>query len=99
MSSSAAQARVFSAYRRLFRARKTLFRGDTLALRESRVAIKNEFVKNQQAPASQLDMLLVMADEAEDMMLHGIVQGKLNEGTGHYGASSPLYGVGRQSKQ
>lgn len=87
MSASSA-SRVFSAYRKLFRARKSLFRGDTVALRESRVAIKQEFVKNKQAPASQLDMLLLMADEAQDMMLHGIVQGELNDATGHYGECS-----------
>ena len=81
-----AQSRVFAAYRKLFRARKTLFRGDMVALRESRLAIKDEFVKNKQAPVSQLDLLLLMADEAQDMMMHGIVQGALNATTGHYGA-------------
>ena len=85
MTSAAASSRVFSAYRNLFRARKTLFRGDVVALRESRLAIKEEFVKNKRAPAAQLDMLLLMAEEAQDMMLHGIVQGELNDTTGHYG--------------
>ncbi|GKY96668.1 hypothetical protein MPSEU_000626400 [Mayamaea pseudoterrestris] len=85
MSASAvARSRVFSGYRRLFRARKILFQNDTVALQESRKAIKQEFVKQRQAPVSQLDMLLLMIDEAEDMMKHGIVQGQLNDNTGHY---------------
>jgi hypothetical protein len=85
MASTASASRVFSAYRRLFRARKLLFQKDALALRESRSAIKQEFVKNKQAPVAELDMLLFMAEEAEDMMKHGIVQGQLNQNTGHYG--------------
>jgi hypothetical protein len=86
MSTSAVQSRVFSAYRRLFRARKSLFQGDTVALQESRSAIQQGFRKNQHAPASEIDMLLHMVDEAEDMLRHGIVQGELNASTGHYGA-------------
>jgi hypothetical protein len=84
-AAASARSKVFSGYRRLFRARKSLFQGDSVALQESRLAIKQEFVKNKQAPVSQLDMLLVMVDEAEDMMRHGIVQGALNANTGHYG--------------
>ena len=84
---SSAAARAFSGYRRLFRARNKLFQGDMRALAESRIAIRAEFEKNRVVPdLHHLEGLLVMIDEAEDMMLHGIVQGKLNE-HGNYGTS------------
>ena len=55
------------------------------ALAESRLAIRAEFDKSREvADPHHLEGLLVMIDEAEDMMLHGIVQGKLNE-SGNYG--------------
>lgn len=74
---SSTTARVLSGYRRLFRARKALFDGDHRAMRESRVAIRAEFVKNKSVTDSNhLEGLLVMIDEAEDMLLHGIVRGK-----------------------
>lgn len=85
---SAARSRVLSAYRRLFRARKQLFQGDTQAMQQSRIAIKSEFIKNKDvAPTSgdHFEGLLSMVDEAEDMLLHGIVQGRLNQTSGHYG--------------
>ena len=84
---SAPQSRVFSAYRRLFRARKELFAGDVQALRESRLAIKGEFVKNRTAPTAgdHFEGLLSMVDEAVDMLRHGIVRGDLNQDTGNYG--------------
>ena len=83
MSSNAARA--LSGYRRLFRARNKLFQGDSRALRESRYAIRAEFDKNRNvSDPYQLDGFLRMIDEAEDMMLHGIVQGVLNE-RGNYG--------------
>ena len=84
MSSTAARA--ISGYRRLFRARNQLFQGDLRALKESRNAIRAEFDKNRfVTDPALLEGLLVMIDEAEDMMLHGIVQGKLNQQTGNYG--------------
>ena len=80
-------ARAFSGYRRLFRARNKLFQGDMRALAESRIAIRAEFEKNRVVlDPHHLEGLLVMIDEAEDMMLHGIVQGKLNE-HGNYGTT------------
>jgi len=87
MTLSVAQSRVFSAYRRLFRARSQLFRGDVVALRESRKEIRQQFLMNAHADVSGdlLEGYLQMADEATDMMTHGIVQGKLNQSTGHYG--------------
>jgi complex III assembly factor LYRM7 len=77
MSASTA-ARALAGYRRLFRARSFLFQGDERALRESRIAIRAEFTKNKHAPASQIPELLQMIDDAEDMLLHGIVRGELN---------------------
>lgn len=98
-SPSASSRRVFAAYRRLFRARKILFQGDSTALTQSRTAIRNEFEKNRHlivtTPATTtpnggnevFEAAIAAADEATDMMLHGIIQGKLNEGSGHYGTS------------
>jgi len=77
---SSMPARVFSGYRRLFRARKILFTGDDRAMKESRVALRTEFDKNRQATGTtHLEGLLVMVDEAEDMLLNGIVRGELNK--------------------
>ncbi|KAL7449809.1 hypothetical protein ACHAWC_001831 [Mediolabrus comicus] len=80
MSSSTA-LRALSGYRRLFRARKQLFAGDERALRESRFAIRAEFDKNRHTtgPPEHIEGLLTMIDEAEDMLLHGIVRGELNQ--------------------
>jgi complex III assembly factor LYRM7 len=79
MSSSTA-LRALSGFRRLFRARKQLFAGDTRALTESRFAIRAEFDKNRNVtgPPEHLEGLISMIDDAEDMMLHGIVRGELN---------------------
>ena len=78
--SSTTALRALSGYRRLFRARKQLFAGDTRALTESRFAIRAEFDKNRNVtgPPEHLEGLLSMIDDAEDMMLHGIVRGELN---------------------
>lgn len=79
MASLSSSARVLSGYRRLFRARKSLFWGDHRAMRESRVAIRTEFEKHRNVTdPAHLEGLLVMIDEAEDMLLHGIVRGELN---------------------
>lgn len=80
MSASTTALRALSGYRRLFRARSKLFAGDTRALRESAVAIRAEFDKNRQiaGPHEHIEGLLTMIDEAEDMLLHGIVRGELN---------------------
>ena len=81
-----AAARVFSGYRRLFRARKILFQGDDKAMRESRVEIRKQFEMNCAASdPAHIEGLLTMVDEAEDMLLHGIVRGELNDQTGNYG--------------
>ena len=82
---ASSQSRVFSAYRRLFRARAKLFQGDVAALQESRKAIRLQFVQNKTVPTfgDHFEGLLSMVDEAEDMLLTGFVQGKLNQ-DGHY---------------
>lgn len=76
---SSATLRVLSGYRRLFRARKILFTGDDRAMRESRVAIRAQFDANRNASdPAQIEGFMVMIDEAEDMLLNGIVRGELN---------------------
>eukprot|EP00544_Gedaniella_sp_CCMP2646_P011374 CAMPEP_0202498672 /NCGR_PEP_ID=MMETSP1361-20130828/27041_1 /ASSEMBLY_ACC=CAM_ASM_000849 /TAXON_ID=210615 /ORGANISM="Staurosira complex sp., Strain CCMP2646" /LENGTH=125 /DNA_ID=CAMNT_0049130653 /DNA_START=45 /DNA_END=422 /DNA_ORIENTATION=- len=76
---------VVSGYRRLFRARKSLFQGDGHAMRESRIAIRNEFLKNKNvADGPHLQGLIGMIDEAEDMLRHGFARGDLNADTGRY---------------
>jgi complex III assembly factor LYRM7 len=82
---ASSRSRVFSAYRRLFRARAKLFQGDQEAIQESGRAIRQQFMQNKAAPTSgeHFEGLLSMVDEAEDMLLTGFVQGKLND-DGHY---------------
>ena len=85
----ATAARVFSGYRRLFRARKILFQGDERAMLESRIEIRKNFDMNRAASdPAHIEGLLTMVDEAEDMLLHGIVRGELNDQTGNYGELS-----------
>jgi hypothetical protein len=85
---SSPRFRVLSAYRALFRARSKVFRGDHVALRESRAEIRKHFDHNAGAETAgpNFESLLEMARDAADMLRHGIVQGTLNERTGHYGA-------------
>mmetsp|Transcript_66 Transcript_66/g.120 ORF Transcript_66/g.120 Transcript_66/m.120 type:complete len:128 (-) Transcript_66:197-580(-) len=74
--------RGLSAYRRLFRARQQLFQGDALALVKSREELRNEFIKNKFVTnPEELKEIFLGVDEVEDMMLHGIMQGKVNEQT------------------
>jgi len=69
------------AFRRLTRARKKLFANDAYALINSRMELRNEFLKNRSAGGEELEELLRGVDEVEDMMLHGILQGKINDDT------------------
>jgi len=81
--------RVLSGYRRLFRARKSLFTGDQRAMIESRTAIRAQFNANKYVTdRTQMEGLLTMVDEAEDMLLNGIMRGELNPNKGHYGESN-----------
>ncbi|KAL3762129.1 hypothetical protein ACHAWU_001580 [Discostella pseudostelligera] len=79
MSTSTA-IRALSGYRRLFRARRQLFAGDTHALTQSKLAIRSEFDKHRHVtgPPEHIESLLQMIDDAEDMLLHGIVRGEYN---------------------
>ena len=55
-------------------------------MRESRVEIRKQFEMNRAASdPAHVEGLLTMVDEAEDMLLHGIVRGELNDQTGNYG--------------
>jgi hypothetical protein len=48
-------------------------------MRESRIAIRTQFDANRNATdPAQLEGLILMVDEAEDMLLNGIVRGELN---------------------
>ena len=80
MPPSTTALRALSGYRRLFRARRQLFAGDDRALAESRLAIRAEFDRNRHVvgPPDRIEGLLSMIDDAEDMLLHGIVRGELN---------------------
>jgi complex III assembly factor LYRM7 len=57
---------------------------------ESRLAIRAQFESNRHVDTlsrqgqSHMEGLLTMIDEAEDMLLHGIARGTLNEDKGHY---------------
>jgi len=82
------RATVLSSYRRLYRARAALFRGDEKAMKESRTAVRGQYLQHGKEPISDLQHfqgLLTMVDEAVDMLQHGIVRGDLNPQTGHYG--------------
>lgn len=78
-----------SSYRRLYRARARLFPGDAVAMAKSRTEVRAQYLQHT-APLDDehFSALLGMVDEAEDMMRHSIVQGRLNQKTGHYGTIS-----------
>jgi hypothetical protein len=89
----AQRAAVFSSYRRLYRARIALFRGDEEAMRESRRAVRAQYLQHGTAEltdATHWQSLLAMAEEAADMLRHSIVRGNLNPQTGHYGTCACL---------
>lgn len=95
------RATIFSSYRRLYRARSALFRGDDEAMRESRTAVRSEYLKHNNNTAAALDGahlqgLVSMADEAADMLRNQIVRGNLNAKTGHYGEF--ILSIERRSK-
>lgn len=83
---SSITARAISGYRRLFRARKIVFSGDHNALQESRLFIRAQFDEHRaETDPKKLEVLFSGIDEAEHMMLHEILQGKLNQSSGNYG--------------
>lgn len=82
---SSTTSKVIGGFKRLMRARQSLFTGDERAMRESRIAIRTEYVKNRNVTDPvQIEGLIVMADEATDMLLHGIVRGELNQDKNAY---------------
>lgn len=84
--SSSGISRVISGYRRLFRAQKKLFGEDYYAQRQAKIAIRDHFEQNRCVTDREtLKDMLQQIDDAEDMLLHGIAQGKLNEQTGAFG--------------
>jgi len=84
--SSSGISRVLSGYRRLFRAQKKLFGEDYYAQKQAKVAIRDHFEQNRSVTdMEKLKDMIQQIDDAEDMLLHGIAQGKLNEETGAIG--------------
>jgi hypothetical protein len=76
-------------YRRLLKAQRKLFAGDTFALSQGRQEIRSQFIQNGTVTDNAtLETLLKGIAEAEDMLLHGIMQGKLNEQSGNFGKGS-----------
>lgn len=63
------------------RARQKLFASDTHALINSRLELRKEFLKYKNVTGQKLEELFVDANEVEDMMLHGIMQGKVDSET------------------
>jgi len=73
-------------YRRLLRAQRKLFVGDSFAQSQARREIRHHFNQNSNVTDTvTLSNLLKGIAEAEDMLLHGVMQGRLNEDTGNYG--------------
>jgi hypothetical protein len=86
LMSSSGISRVLSGYRRLFRAQKKLFGEDYYAQKQAKVAIRDHFEQNRSVTdMEKLKDVIQQIDDAEDMLLHGIAQGKLNEETGAIG--------------
>jgi hypothetical protein len=65
-----------------------LFKNDVEAMTKSRDAVRVEYLKHgtiRITDEQHFQSLIDMADEAADMLRHSIIQGRLNEKTGHYG--------------
>jgi hypothetical protein len=79
-SSLLARTSVLSGLRRLHRAKRVAFASDPLAIRQSSIALKAEYVKNMHVTDPiQLEELIKGVKEVEDMLLNGIIQGKVVE--------------------
>lgn len=73
-----------TAFRRLMRAREMAFKGDAEMLAQSRLAVREEFLRNKDVPEGPvLTELLQGADEATDMLKHHVIQG-IRKGEGEY---------------
>ncbi|KAI9913397.1 hypothetical protein PsorP6_006677 [Peronosclerospora sorghi] len=59
------------------------FRGDTYALHQARLALRDNFMANSQvSDTKHLEELVQGIDEAEEMLLHHIVQGRAKQTEG-----------------
>jgi len=75
---------VLSAFRRLMRARELAFLGDMEMLTQSRIAVRDEFLRHKDVTdGASITELLQGADEATDMLKHHLVQGA-RQGEGEY---------------
>ena len=67
-------------YRRLLRSTKLVFKSDVYALKQARIQLREEFIKNRHITnSSELKILLQGIDEVDEMLKFNIVQGKLND--------------------
>ena len=72
-------------YRRLLRSTRNVFKNDSFALKQARLQLKSEFIKNKNITNNnELVLLLQGIDEVDEMLRFNIVQGKLND-RGNYG--------------
>ena len=72
-------------YRRLLRSTRIVFKNDLYALKQARIQLKSEFIKNKNITNNnELVQLFQGIDEVDEMLKFNIVQGKLNE-KGNYG--------------
>lgn len=77
------RVQVLGGYRRLMRASRQAFRGDAYALQQAQLALRDNFMANGQvSDREQLEELVKGIDEAEDMLLHHIVQGRAKQEEG-----------------
>jgi complex III assembly factor LYRM7 len=74
------RGQVLGGYRRLLRASRQAFCGDEYAIQQARVALREHVFTNKNEANSKVivEMLHAMED-AENMLLHNIVQGKQTE--------------------
>ena len=76
------RVQVLGGYRRLLRASRQAFRGDVYALAQAHDALRQSFRANRHVSATvQVEALIKGIDEAEEMLLYHIVQGRAKETT------------------
>jgi complex III assembly factor LYRM7 len=73
------RAAVLGGYRRLLRSSRALFRGDAPVLAAARAELRAQFVAHASATEPELlRELLRGIDEAEELLRHNLVQGRIN---------------------
>ncbi len=76
---AATRAAVLGGYRRLLRSSRALFQGDALALAAARAELRAQFAAQRAASEPQvLRELLRGIDEADELLRHNLVQGRIN---------------------